>query len=151
MLCLALLMSVSALRMLKGPFNKNDVAQVEQPAIPRLVLRGVLVGILAGLLGIGGGFLIVPALYFLVGLPVKRAIGTALLIITFNALFSFLSSYQSISLDWPLLVKFSSGTILGILIGTKLSGKMQGNQLKKIFGWCVLCMSFYIVYKQFFI
>lgn len=151
MLCLALLMSLSALRMLRGPINKNEATQVEQPAIPGLVLRGFLVGILAGLLGIGGGFLIVPALYFLAGLPVKQAIGTALLIITFNALFSFLSSYQSINIDWPLLVKFSSGAVLGILIGTKLSGKMPGDHLKKIFGCCVLCMSFYIVYKQFFI
>lgn len=150
MLCLALLMSLSAIRMLKGPVDKSE-AQVEQPAIPALVLRGFLVGILAGLLGVGGGFLIVPALYFLAGLPVKKAIGTALLIITFNALLGFFSSYQSINLEWPLLVKFSCGAVLGILIGTKLSSKMPGGRVKKIFGWCVLCMSFYIVYKQFFI
>jgi uncharacterized membrane protein YfcA len=151
MLCLALLMSLSAIRMLKGPVNKSEAAQVEQPAIPALVLRGLLVGILAGLLGVGGGFLIVPALYFLAGLPVKRAIGTALLIITFNALFGFFTSFQSINLEWPLLIKFSCGAVLGILIGTKLSSKMPGERVKKIFGYCVLCMSFYIVYKQFFI
>ena len=151
MLCLALLMSLSALRMLNGSLDQNEAARVNEPEIPRLVLRGFFVGILAGLLGIGGGFLIVPALYFLVGLPVKRAIGTALLIITFNALFSFLSSYQSVNPEWSLLIKFSGGTILGILVGTKLSGKMPGDRLKKIFAWCVLCMSFYIMYKQFFI
>jgi hypothetical protein len=66
-----------------------------------------------GLLGIGGGFLIVPALYLLVNLPVKKAIGTALLIITINSLFSFLNSYASMEIEWLLLIKFSVGAVLG--------------------------------------
>ena len=115
------------------------------------ILIGLCTGILAGLLGIGGGFLIVPALFFLARLPVKTAIGTALVIITINSLFSFLTSYGSMELDWFLLVKFSLGAIVGIIIGTRLSQKIQGAYLKKIFGWFVLSISFYIVYKEFFL
>jgi uncharacterized membrane protein YfcA len=102
-------------------------------------------------MGIGGGFLIVPALYFLAKLPIKKAISTGLLIITANSLFSFLSSYGSVNLDWPLLIKFSFGAVLGILAGTKLSRVMPANYLKKFFGWFILGLSFYMVYKQFFL
>jgi uncharacterized membrane protein YfcA len=151
MLCLAFLMFFAALRMLK-PVMKNDQAEEkERPATIWIVVRGLFVGTITGLLGIGGGFLIVPALYFLVNLPVKRAIGTALIIITINSLFGFLNSYSTMDIDWLLLVKFSLGATAGILIGTKLSQKIPGTYLKKVFGWCILSMSFYIVYKQLFL
>lgn len=152
MLSLSCLMFFSALRMLKPSMN-NRTPRVEgdKPAAAWLLLRGFIVGIITGLLGIGGGFLIVPALYFLAKLPVKTAIGTALLIITVNSLFSFLSSFSSMDLDWLLLIRFSLGAIVGIMIGTRLSRKIRGDYLKKIFGWFVLSISFYIVYKEFFL
>jgi uncharacterized membrane protein YfcA len=151
MLCLSSLMFLAARRMLKPMVKNNDVEHEEKQVTTSLLLRGLLVGIVTGLLGIGGGFLIVPALYLLVNLPVKKAIGTALLIITINSLFSFLNSYASMDLDWLLLIKFSMGAVAGIIIGTMLSRKIPGDYLKKTFGWVVLSMSFYIVYKQFFL
>jgi uncharacterized membrane protein YfcA len=151
MLCLASLMFLAARRMLKPAIRNARVEQEDKQVTILLLLRGLLVGMVTGLLGIGGGFLIVPALYLLVNLPVKKAIGTALLIITINSLFSFLNSYGSMEIEWLLLIKFSMGAVLGIIIGTKLSRKIPGDYLKKTFGWVVLCMSFYIVYKQFFI
>lgn len=151
MLCLSGLMFLSALRMLKPQMSNNSpTINAEKPATILLLLRGLIVGAITGLLGIGGGFLIVPALYFLARLPVKKAIGTALLIITVNSLFSFLSSFGSMELDWLLLVKFSLGAIVGIMIGTRLSQKIPGYYLKKIFGWFVLSISIYIVYNEFF-
>ena len=152
MLCLSILMFLSALKMLKPGVSDIDERQVlDRPAAALLVLRGFMVGTLTGLLGIGGGFLIVPALYFLAKLPVKTAIGTALVIITINSLFSFLTSFGSMDLDWLLLVKFSMGAIVGIIIGTRLSQRIKGAYLKKIFAWFVLSISFYIVYKEFFL
>ena len=151
MLCLSLLMFLSAVKMLKPAMSREATETVDKPAMILLLLRGLFVGLITGLLGIGGGFLIVPALCFLAMLPVKKAIGTALLIITANSLLSFLSSYASMDLDWLLLFKFSLGAIAGIFIGTKLSVKMPGDHLKKIFAWFVLGISFYIVYKQFFL
>lgn len=149
MLCLAALMFLSAMTMLKPSQMQGRVGETHEPAMTSLLLRGLFVGMVTGLLGIGGGFLIVPALYFLARLPVKKAIGTALLIIAVNSLFSFLTSYGSMDMDWILLTKFSFGAIAGILIGSQLSKKIPGDYLKKIFGWFVLSVSFYIVYKQF--
>jgi uncharacterized membrane protein YfcA len=151
MLCLASLMFLAARRMLKPAIRKDQVEPENKQVTISLLLRGLLVGMVTGLLGIGGGFLIVPALYLLVNLPVKKAIGTALLIITINSLFSFLNSYGSMEIEWLLLIKFSMGAVLGIIVGTKLSRKIPGDYLKKTFGWVILGMSFYIVYKQFFL
>ena len=152
MLCLSFLMFLSALKMLKpGVTNIDKREELDKPATTLLLSRGFMVGTITGLLGIGGGFLIVPALYFLARLPVKTAIGTALVIITINSLFSFLTSYGSMDLDWFLLLKFSLGAIVGIIIGTRLSQRIKGAYLKKIFGWFVLSISFYIVYKEFFL
>ncbi|HYV53574.1 MAG TPA: sulfite exporter TauE/SafE family protein [Chitinophagaceae bacterium] len=150
MLCLSALMFLAARRMLKPAIKKDQVGKEDKQVKISLLLRGLLVGMVTGLLGIGGGFLIVPALYLLVNLPVKKAIGTALLIITINSLFSFLNSYASMEIEWLLLIKFSMGAVLGIIIGTKLSRKIPGNYLKKTFGWVILSMSFYIVCKEFF-
>ncbi len=149
MLCLSSVMFLAGLRMLK-PFAGIQTANDDRPVTALLMLRGFLVGIFTGLLGIGGGFLIVPALYFMAKSPLKKAIGTALLIITFNSLFSFLSSYNSINIDWPLLIKFSLGAIIGITIGTGISKKISADYLKKIFGWFIFSMSLYIIYRQFF-
>lgn len=146
MLFLSSLMFLSAFRMLK-PTN-DDLKHVDKQSVVLLLPRGFLVGIITGFVGIGGGFLIVPALHLLAKLPVKKAIGTALLIIAANSLISFLTSYETMDLDWVLLVKFSLGAIVGILAGAKLSHKVQGDHLKKFFGWFVLLISFYIVYKQ---
>jgi uncharacterized protein len=151
MLCLSSLMILAARRMLKPMPKKNQVECEEKQVTASLLVRGLLVGMVTGLLGIGGGFLIVPALYLLVNLPVKKAIGTALLIITINSLFSFLNSYASMDLDWLLLIKFSIGAVAGIIIGTMLSRRIHGDYLKKTFGWVILSMSFYIMYKQFFL
>jgi uncharacterized membrane protein YfcA len=151
MLCLSSLMLLAARRMLKPAITNGPFRQADKQVTISLILRGLLVGIVTGLLGIGGGFLIVPALYLLVSLPVKKAIGTALLIITINSLFSFLNSYTSMDIDWLLLMKFSMGAIIGIIVGTKLSQKIPGDYLKKTFAWIILGMSFYIVYKQFFL
>ncbi len=147
MLCLASLMLFAAVRMLRPVTNRYDDSIPAKPAIALLLLRGVLVGIITGLLGVGGGFLIVPALYFWASLPVKKSIGTALIIICCNCFFGFWNSYTSLQLDWPLLIKFSAIAVAGILIGTRLSTRIQSIHLKKIFGWFILGTSFYIIYK----
>jgi uncharacterized protein len=151
MLCLSSLMFLAARRMLKPAVKNHPVEPEDKQITVMLLLRGLIVGMVTGLLGIGGGFLIVPALYLFVNLPVKKAIGTALLIITINSLFSFLNSYTSMEIDWLLLIKFSMGAVAGIIIGTRLSRKIPGNYLKKSFGWFILSMSFYIVYREFFL
>jgi uncharacterized protein len=149
MLCLSTVMFLAALRILK-PLAEIQPGHDDKSGSALLIPRGFFVGIFTGLMGIGGGFLIVPALYFLAKSSLKKAIGTALFIITFNSLFSFLNSYTSINIDWSLLIKFSTGAIIGIIIGTGISKKIPTNYLKKIFGWFIFSMSLYIIYRQLF-
>jgi len=152
MLCFSVLMLISGFRMLMVSSGKDKTPDDRTGRNPGLLfLQGLLVGVITGLLGIGGGFLIVPALYFWGRVDMKTAIGTTLIIIAMNSLFSFATSYSTAIIDWSILIKFSLGSILGILIGTFLADKIQGYQLKKIFGCFVLTLSVIIMYNQFFV
>jgi uncharacterized membrane protein YfcA len=158
MCAIAILMCAAAIRMLTASDRQRDNNSSNDPVDTRpnawlpawLIGQGLLVGLITGLLGIGGGFLIVPALYLWARLPMKTAIGTTLLIIAANSLFGFLNSYSGAAIDWTLLGQFSAGSIIGILIGTKLAERMPGNRLKKIFGWFVLLIAAFVLCKQFF-
>jgi uncharacterized membrane protein YfcA len=108
------------------------------------------VGILIGLIGAGGGFLIIPALVKLAKLPMKKAIGTSLLIITINSLFGFIGDVQNIVIDWKFLLSFTGFSIIGIFIGLKIQHLIDEKLLKKIFGFFVLIMSFLILYEELF-
>lgn len=150
MICISSLMFTAAVRMLKAPsLNTATVHGDTNVKTEFLVVQGFVVGIITGLFGIGGGFLIVPALYFWSRLPMKAAVGTALLIIAMNSLFSFSTSYSETSINWILLLRFSLGAVIGILIGSRISEKIPGKYLKIIFGWFVMAVSFYILFKQF--
>jgi uncharacterized membrane protein YfcA len=116
--------------MLTADSNQSVMEREKEQRTGFLLIQGLLVGMLTGLLGIGGGFLIVPALYFWARLPMKTAIGTTLLIIAINSLFSFATSFSTLSLDWSLLLKFSAGSVLGILIGIKIVERGFGDYLK---------------------
>ena len=150
MFCISTLMFFAAVKMLIAASPKRETFAAAEHTKPGfLIIQGLIVGIITGLFGIGGGFLIVPALYFWTHLPMKKAVGTTLLIIAMNSLFSFSTSYSASLINWSLLLRFSLGAIIGILIGTRIAEKISGNYLKKIFGWFVIVISFYIVFKQF--
>ena len=104
-----------------------------------------------GFLGAGGGFLIIPALLFFANLPMKQAVGTSLLIIFLNSLIGFTGDVlNGIVIDYKLLFTISSIAILGMLVGTQLSKKIDGAKLKPAFGWFVLVMGIYIITKEIF-
>ena len=113
--------------------------------------EGSVVGILTGLVGAGGGFMIIPALVNLLKTPMKVAIGTSLVIIALNSLIGFFSSVKNVEIDWKLLSTISSIAIIGIIIGAQLSKKIDGKKLKPAFGWFILVMGIYIFVKELFI
>lgn len=113
-----------------------------------IVVEGLVVGFLTGIVGAGGGFLIIPALVLLAGLPMKTAVATSLLIIAVKSLIGFLGDIQNLSIDWMFLLKFSAFSIIGIFLGIKLNQYIEGKKLKKAFGWFVLLMAAFIVYKE---
>ena len=116
--------------------------------IPVIVLDGILVGLLTGLVGAGGGFMIIPVLVVLIRLPMKTAVGTSLLIIAANTLIGFRSGAANLTIDWPFLLTFTSLSILGSLLGTYLSRFIAGHKLKSAFGWFVLVVGMYIISRE---
>ena len=115
---------------------------------PMIALEGSVVGLITGIVGAGGGFLIIPALVLLAKLPMKMAVGTSLLIIAAKSLIGFLGYLSTQTIDWPLLIMFTVLSIVGIFIGSALSKKINERVLKTGFGWFVLIMGIFIITKE---
>ena len=115
---------------------------------PMIALEGSVVGLITGIVGAGGGFLIIPALVLLAKLPMKMAVGTSLLIIAAKSLIGFLGDLSTQTIDWPLLIMFTVLSIVGIFIGSALSKKINERVLKTGFGWFVLIMGIFIITKE---
>lgn len=153
MVLFATLMLLASFSMIGG--GKTDSAVTKDTAVkivlPSLLLYGVGIGLVTGLLGAGGGFLLIPALVLLVKLPMKHAVGTSLFIIALNSLIGFSGDLGQVIINWPFLLTLTGIAVAGILIGTWLSKKVPGNKLKKGFGWFVLIMALYILIKEIFL
>lgn len=115
-----------------------------------LSVEGLAVGILTGIVGAGGGFLIIPALVLFAKLPMKKAVGTSLMIIAIKSLFGFIGDLGNVNLmfDWSLLLLFTTLSVTGIYFGIYLTKFIEGKSLKKGFGWFVLIMAFVILFKE---
>jgi uncharacterized membrane protein YfcA len=148
MLLFAFLMFAASISMIKNKTEDNICGKVKLN-IPIIIVEGIIFGILTGLVGAGGGFLIIPALVILAKLPIKVAVGTSLLIISVNSLIGFLGDIGAkTDLNWILIISFSILSILGIFIGSYLSKYVSSKKLKPLFGWFVLSMSIYIMIKE---
>jgi len=147
MLFFAVVMLMASIAMIRDkkqpPEEKPDKIHY-----PILILQALGVGMVTGLVGAGGGFLIVPALIFLAGIPIKRAIATSLFIIAINSLIGFVGDVQNLDIDWTFLVSFTLVSIAGIFLGMWLNRFIDGKKLKKGFGWFVLIMGVYIIFKE---
>ncbi|MEY2870357.1 MAG: hypothetical protein RLZZ146_280 [Bacteroidota bacterium] len=128
--------------------NENNEPQFNYPLI---LAEGAIVGVVTGLVGAGGGFLIIPALVLLAKLPMKKAVGTSLMIIAAKSLIGFVGDMRGDEvIDWSFLGVFSSIAVVGILLGSWLSKRIPGEKLKPAFGWFVLVMGTYIIIKELF-
>lgn len=150
MLFFALIMALAAFFMIRGRSNKLGEDQGERVFnYPLILLDGLVVGVLTGIVGAGGGFLIVPALVLLAKIPMKMAVGTSLTIVAVKSLFGFIGDIQSGQLiDWGFLASFTGLTVVGIFVGGYVSNYIPGKQLKKGFGWFVLVMAVVILIKE---
>ena len=149
MLFFAALMLASALSMILGK-NKKEVDGVLPIYGITLMLVGLGEGLLTGIVGAGGGFLIIPALVILAKLPMKKAIASSLVIISIKSLVGFTGDLFHTHVDWTFLYKIIILATLGIITGNYLNKKMDGAKLKKGFGLFVLGMSLFILIEQFF-
>lgn len=142
------LMVISAVMMLK---NSKAIKPPRMSAHPTglIILEGASVGVATGLLGAGGGFLIIPALVLLIGMPMKQAVASSLFIIALKSLIGFIGDLQAgITLDMPLLALFLSATFLGMFTATQFGHKVESHKLQKIFAYFILLMAFVILWKE---
>jgi uncharacterized membrane protein YfcA len=151
MILFAVLMVFASVSMIREKKNGNGDTNGEQKFnYPLILLEGAVVGVLTGLVGAGGGFLIIPALVLLSKLPMKQAVGTSLLIIAAKSLIGFTGDLGHYTMDWKLLIIVTILAVAGIFAGNWLSHKVDGDKLKKGFGWFVLVMGIYIIAKELF-
>ncbi len=147
MVVFAAIMLLAALKMIRSTPLTPDVSLSKG----KLIASGAVTGILAGAVGAGGGFLIIPALVFLAGLSMKKAVGTSLFIIAIQSLAGFAGDAFGQDIDWAFLLPFTGTAITGIFIGMVASRKIDGEKLKAGFGYFVLTMGIYIIIKELFI
>lgn len=143
--------SISMIRKRKA----NSISQVKWDefarsplGLPFVIVLGVLVGMITGFVGAGGGFIIVPVLIFFLRLKFKKAIGTSLCIIAINSLVGFSGNLGNQHINWSFLLSISAISILGILIGSRLSAKVPSKKLKPAFGWFTLAVGFFVLIKE---
>ncbi|HIB48949.1 MAG TPA: sulfite exporter TauE/SafE family protein [Flavobacteriaceae bacterium] len=148
MLFFAIIMLLASVSMIRNNGKERDVSTQIQYNYPLIIVEGLVVGVITGLVGAGGGFLIIPALVLLAKLPMKKAVATSLLIIAIKSLIGFLGDVQNLEIDWPFLLSFTGISVVGIFIGIWLNKFIDGKKLKKAFGWFVLIMGIYIIYKE---
>lgn len=145
----AIVMLFAAYSMLKKPkLNLKEITNKKY--ITKVIIQNLIIGVVIGLIGAGGGFLIIPSLVLFAKLPMNKAVATSLFVISINSLVGFLGDVFHVHIDWNFLLAFSFFTILGIFIGISLSKKINENQLKKGFAYFVLGMAGFILLKEFY-
>ena len=152
MVFFALIMLLASYSMING---KNKDRQKDHTDIkynyPLIILEGLVVGLITGIVGAGGGFLIIPALVLLAKLPMKKAVATSLLIIAIKSLIGFIGDVETMEINWPFLLSFTAFSLVGIILGVWLTKFIDGSKLKRAFGWLVLVMGIYILIKEILI
>lgn len=149
MLTFAALMIAASYSMIK---KKNEQKTLQAHPIIRITLislMGIIIGMIAGFVGAGGGFLIIPALVFMAGLSMRIAIGTSLMIITLQSLLGFAGDIsRGLLIDWSLLMTVTSFAVVGILLGSAVAHRIEEQKLKPAFGWLILIMGIGVLVEQ---
>jgi uncharacterized membrane protein YfcA len=138
----ALMMVATAAAMLRG---RRTAVVADQPGhrlpVFKIVLEGLVVGLVTGLVGAGGGFLVVPALVLLGGLPMPVAVGTSLVVIAMKSFAGLAGHLAAVDIDWGIAGLVTAAAVLGGLVGARLTALINPDVLRKAFGWFVLAMS----------
>jgi len=149
LLAFAVMMLVTAGAMMRGR-KDNGEEQAAPTSLPmaKVLGQGALVGFITGLIGAGGGFVVVPALVLLGGLPMRVAVGTSLLVITMNSLSAFVGYIGHVEIDWTLALIVSGCAILGSLVGGRLAARVPQQTLRQVFAWFVVVMGVFMMSRQ---
>ncbi|WP_407319688.1 sulfite exporter TauE/SafE family protein [Isoptericola halotolerans] len=148
MIAFAAMMVATAAAMIRGRRGGKAPEHDGTLKIGRTILDGLVVGLVTGLVGAGGGFLVVPALVLLGGLPMSVAVGTSLLVIGMKSFAGLAGYLTSVSLDWGLVAAVTAAAVVGSLVGARLSDKVPEAALRRGFGWFVLVMGVFVLVQE---
>lgn len=150
MVVFAVLMVLASVSMIRSKTIETEESNEFKTKGLIIILEGLVVGVLTGLVGAGGGFLIIPALVLVLKLPMQTAIGTSLAIIAAKSLIGFTGDLSTQTIDWHFLFVFSILSLIGIIGGTYLTLLINSQRLKKAFGWFVLISGIIIIIQELF-
>ena len=150
LIAFAIMMVATSVAMLRGRKKKSDGDGPVKHELPlgRVLLDGAVVGLVTGLVGAGGGFLVVPALALLGGLPMSVAVGTSLVVIAMKSFAGLAGYLTTVQLNWGVTLGVTAAAIIGTLAGSKLAGRIPEAALRKAFGWFVLAMGTFVLIQQ---
>lgn len=147
LIAFAVIMIAAGVAMLRG--RKDCPTAVSQPMpVLKITLLGVTVGVISGLVGAGGGFLLVPALALLAGLPMPAAVGTSLVVIAMQSFAGLAGHMATEQIDWRLAAMVTAAAVVGALVGGRLIRRVDANALRRAFGWMVLLMASLVVAQE---
>ncbi|EKU99035.1 putative permease [Leptolyngbya sp. PCC 7375] len=159
LICFGVVMVIASTLMIRQSHSKSALAHAGMAidnAIEKdhghhwllIPVEGIGVGVLTGFVGVGGGFMIIPALVLLGSMPMKEAIGTSLLIIAANSATGFLGYLNQVSVDWALVSSFTLAAGIGTVAGSYLTQFINARQLQKGFGYFVLAVAIFVLIKR---
>ena len=152
LIAFTLMMFVNAIAMMRR--RRADTSETSAPralrgaTLARASALGVGIGLLTWVIGAGGGFVIVPALVLLCGLPMRIAVGTSLLVIAMNSFAGFAGALSHATIPWTLALAITGASVLGSFGGTALAGRVKPEVLRAGFAWFVLGMAVWMSFKQ---
>lgn len=157
LICFAVMMLVAAFFMIRKSSRTSDNKQQDdlfnskhdsQYRLLMIPIEGLIVGIVTGFVGVGGGFMIIPALVLLGKTPMKEAVGTSLLIITFKSLAGFAGYFGQVPVDVNIMIIFTIAASLGTISGAYLTKFVKPKLLEKSFGYFVIAVAVYILVQR---
>ncbi|PLC12029.1 hypothetical protein AUQ48_07035 [Kocuria flava] len=148
MIAFALMMVATSLAMIRGRKGSADTAHDGELPLLKVVLEGLVVGLVTGLVGAGGGFLVVPALALLGGLSMPVAVGTSLVVIAMKSFAGLAGYLTTVQLDWALVLSVTAAAIAGSVVGARLAGVVPEAALRKGFGVFVLVMGVFVLVQE---
>ncbi|MGC0249830.1 sulfite exporter TauE/SafE family protein [Pseudactinotalea sp. Z1748] len=148
MIAFALMMVATSLAMIRGRKNNSAKAHDGELPVGKVIAEGLVVGLVTGLVGAGGGFLVVPALALLGGLSMPVAVGTSLVVIAMKSFAGLTGYLTTVTLDWALVAAVTTAAVMGSVAGARLAGRFPEAALRQGFGVFVLAMGVFVLIQE---
>lgn len=148
LIAFALMMAATSVAMLRGRDTPAEATGDSQVRVVRIVVDGLVVGVVTGLVGAGGGFLIVPALVLLGGVPMATAVGTSLVVIALKSGAGLLGYLASTTIDWSLALAVTGAAVVGSVVAGRFAGRVPEDRLRRAFGWFVAVMAAFVLIQE---